>query len=153
DDFRASIAQFQSRHGDQPGITTKTRLDSELYLDEDLFYDLEAEFDQIADIRVLYRGDEFKNELRYRCDVLFHVQGPAEGPHPLPLSHCDGRGEPLSHSDGRGESLFPLSRRHGRGGAAAAAGVRAGLTQRLCQKRLWTCWHFEQLAESNLAAP
>src|SRR5438552_3526111 len=52
---------------------------------------------------------------------------------------------------GEGSQFPPPPRGEGGGGPPAAGGGGAG--QRLCQKRLWTCWHFEQLAESNLAAP
>src|SRR5690349_24313604 len=48
-------------------------------------------------------------EFRARFNVL-----PRDGPHPRPLSHCDGRGEYVSS---------PLSRRSGRG--AGGEGHRA----------------------------
>ncbi len=67
DDFKRSLLEFKSEHAQ---ARTKTRLESELYFDEDFFHDLRAELQQIAGVRVLHRDSGFSNELGYRYDVL-----------------------------------------------------------------------------------
>ena len=54
---------------------SKTNLDSELYLDEDFFWDLPNQLESIAEISVLKRERGFENELRYRYDVILQKEG------------------------------------------------------------------------------
>jgi amino acid adenylation domain-containing protein len=78
-EFRQSLEAFREQHRDDPGIRTRTRLGSELYVDERFFLDLQAGCEDISGVRVLHRGDGFENELRFRYDVLLTRGGAPPG--------------------------------------------------------------------------
>ncbi len=70
EELRGSLEEFRYQHRDDPEVRTKTQLDSELYLDEDLFADLAAEMPAIGGVRIFHRQTGFDNELRHRFDVV-----------------------------------------------------------------------------------
>ncbi|MFZ5987608.1 MAG: amino acid adenylation domain-containing protein [Bacillota bacterium] len=70
EDFRRSLEDYKSKNGDKEDVKTKTDLDGELYIDEQFFNETKEKKADIEEVTVLYRKDEFDNELGYRYDVL-----------------------------------------------------------------------------------
>jgi len=75
EEFQESLTAFKMKAGQRSDIETKTNLDSELYLDEDFFWDLPARYPAIAKISVFKRERGFENELGYRYDVVIEKEG------------------------------------------------------------------------------
>ena len=72
EDFRKSLEDFKAKEGCKAGIKTKTDVDGELYVNAQFFCEIEKKKAEIEKVNVLYRKDEFTNELRYRYDVIIN---------------------------------------------------------------------------------
>ncbi len=73
--FAASLADFRALHPE--AAHGRSAPGDELYLDAGFFRALPADLPSLAEIRTFYRGDETRNELRFRFDAL--LRRAAEG--------------------------------------------------------------------------
>lgn len=67
EDFRASLEEFKRNHG--TFYKTRVELDQHLYCHEDFFKRFVAQFPELT-VEIKRRTNGFKNELRYRYDVV-----------------------------------------------------------------------------------
>ncbi|MBW7476454.1 amino acid adenylation domain-containing protein [Paenibacillus oenotherae] len=72
EDFRASLEEFKRNHG--TFYKTRTNLDGHLYCHEDFFHGFARQFPDLT-LEIRRRKKGFKNELRYRYDVVMVKSG------------------------------------------------------------------------------
>jgi amino acid adenylation domain-containing protein len=80
EEFAASLADHRARHPEAHG---RSAPGDELYLGERFFHSLAAGLDGLAEVRAFHRGEETRNELRFRFDVL--LRKAAEGETAAPI--------------------------------------------------------------------
>lgn len=74
DEFRRSLEAWGELRGKDG--RSRPAPDDWLAFDEDYFFDLQADYEAIAEVEVLHRTAGFRNELGYRYDVVIRKTGP-----------------------------------------------------------------------------
>jgi polyketide synthase PksJ len=74
--FITSVEDFAKQYKDKgESINPKVHFDSELYVHPNYFYNLKASLENIADIQLVCRDDQFTTELKYRYDLILSKKG------------------------------------------------------------------------------
>ena len=83
--YAASLTDFRARHPE--AVHGRTAPGDELYLPEEFFRSLAADLAGLAEVRAAYRGEETRNELRFRFDALLRKAAGGEAVAPMPGPH------------------------------------------------------------------
>ncbi|WP_051033578.1 non-ribosomal peptide synthetase [Acetivibrio cellulolyticus] len=141
EDFRKTLEDFKAKEGCQTGIKTKTDLDGELYVDGQFFCEIEKKKDEIEKVSVLYRKDEFSNELRYRYDVIINKTC-NNGSCNQSSNSAEANSETISS-----EKFIEKTNLSGR---IVCSDKNESLNCTVNEKNDWTLWHLNSYSGENL---